>query len=240
MAASIFRDEVRDVLFRKARQCTKKNEVVRVSPAGEWDPSRLKKLRSSLHISQAVLADIMGVSKAAVIAWEHGVNIPSGACARLLAGPVPASLISYMPIPISCWKPGWSRYMKSRGENIGRAQERRRLMEYKSFYDSPVGRIVMISDGNALSYLGFEDQRFENPVLPSLVEKEDMPAVFLARKWLDIYFSGRDPGFRVPLSLTGSTFITDRYDISEDRMGNPSHDSIRHHRLIFICGFTCS
>ena len=84
MAASIFRDEVRDVLFRKARQCTKKNEVVRVSPAGEWDPSRLKKLRSSLHISQAVLADIMGVSKAAVIAWEHGVNIPSGACARLL------------------------------------------------------------------------------------------------------------------------------------------------------------
>ena len=84
MAASIFRDEVRDVLFRKARQCTKKNEVVRVSPAGEWDPSRLKKLRSSLHISQAVLADIMGVSKAAVIAWEHGVNTPSGACARLL------------------------------------------------------------------------------------------------------------------------------------------------------------
>lgn len=84
MAASIFRDEVRDVLFRKARQCTKKNEVVRVSPAGEWDPSRLKKLRSSMHISQAVLADIMGVSKAAVIAWEHGVNTPSGACARLL------------------------------------------------------------------------------------------------------------------------------------------------------------
>ena len=79
-------------------------------------------------------------------------------------------------------------------------------MEYKSFYDSPVGRIVMVSDGNALSYLGFEDQRFENPVLPSLVEKEDMPAVFLARKWLDIYFSGRDPGFRVPLSLKGTTF----------------------------------
>ena len=65
-------------------------------------------------------------------------------------------------------------------------------MEYKSFYDSPVGRIVMVSDGNALSYLGFDEQRFENPVLPSLVEKEDMPAVFLARKWLDIYFSGRE------------------------------------------------
>ena len=84
MPASIFRDEVRDVLFRKARQCTKKNEVVRVVPAGKWDPARLRNLRSSLQVSQAVLADIMGVSKATVIAWEHGVNSPSGACARLL------------------------------------------------------------------------------------------------------------------------------------------------------------
>ena len=96
--------------------------------------------------------------------------------------------------------------MKSREKNTGRVRERRKVMEYKSFYDSPVGRIVMVSDGNSLSYLGFEEQRFVNPLLPSLAERQDLPVISMAKEWLDIYFSGKDPGFSVPLSLTGTSF----------------------------------
>ena len=96
--------------------------------------------------------------------------------------------------------------MKSRGKNTGRVRERRKVMEYKSFYDSPVGRIVMVSDGNSLSYLGFEEQRFVNPLLPSLAERQDLPVISMAKEWLDIYFGGKDPGFSVPLSLTGTSF----------------------------------
>ena len=52
-------------------------------------PSRLKpdqiaQIRLTLNASQAVFASYLGVSKAAVVAWEYGIRRPSGAARKLL------------------------------------------------------------------------------------------------------------------------------------------------------------
>ena len=119
-------------------------------------------------------------------------------------------------------------------------------MEYKSFYDSPVGRIVMVSDGNALSYLGFDEQRFENPVLPSLAEKEDLSAVSLAKKWLDIYFSGKDTTFQktvweILLTIPFGTTVSYSYvaslaaeRLSKDRMSCRAAGSAVGHNPVSV------
>jgi putative transcriptional regulator len=52
------------------------------------DPLRPKEIvgiRSSLNASQAVFASYLGVSKAAVVAWEYGQRKPSGATRKLLS-----------------------------------------------------------------------------------------------------------------------------------------------------------
>lgn len=51
----------------------------------EYDAKQIKHLReNSLHVSQAVLANALGVSPRTVQAWEIGKNKPSGAAAKLL------------------------------------------------------------------------------------------------------------------------------------------------------------
>jgi putative transcriptional regulator len=45
----------------------------------------VKRIRESLDCSQAIFADILGVSKKTVEYWESGKNIPNGSAQRLLA-----------------------------------------------------------------------------------------------------------------------------------------------------------
>ena len=78
-------------------------------------------------------------------------------------------------------------------------------VEYACHYDSPLGGITMLSDGAALTGLWFDGQR-HFPDMPAAVHEGKSPAVFdEARRWLDVYFSGRDPGFAPPLNLNRST-----------------------------------
>jgi putative transcriptional regulator len=48
-------------------------------------PNEIVGIRSSLNASQAVFASYLGVSKAAVVAWEYGQRRPSGAARKLLS-----------------------------------------------------------------------------------------------------------------------------------------------------------
>jgi putative transcriptional regulator len=48
------------------------------------EPREIFGIRSSINASQAVFASYLGVSKAAVAAWEYGQRKPSGAARRLL------------------------------------------------------------------------------------------------------------------------------------------------------------
>lgn len=64
---------------------------------------------------------------------------------------------------------------------------------YINCYSSPVGRLVLVSDGTFLKEL-----RFENQPVPDLPVK-DLEVFDETRKWLDTYFLGKDPGKLPPI-----------------------------------------
>ena len=59
--------------------------TVRVEAPSSLGPDQIVGIRTSLNASQGVFAAYLGVSKAAVVAWEYGVRQPSGAALKLLA-----------------------------------------------------------------------------------------------------------------------------------------------------------
>ena len=79
-------------------------------------------------------------------------------------------------------------------------------MDYINHYDSPIGGITLASDGTALTGLWFDDQKYFGDTLTEEYEETDLLAFAKATEWLDIYFSGRNPGFIPPLSMRTTAF----------------------------------
>ena len=72
-------------------------------------------------------------------------------------------------------------------------------------YDSPLGRILLESDGERLTGLRFMEP--ESPETDTRPDQEATPPVLAeAVRWLDLYFSGKDPGFTPAVCLHGSDF----------------------------------
>ena len=55
-----------------------------VIPVKSYNAADVKRIRASLKLSQSLFADYLGVSHKTVEAWEHGINVPSGAASRML------------------------------------------------------------------------------------------------------------------------------------------------------------
>ena len=85
-------------------------------------------------------------------------------------------------------------------------ERQRRLMNYVTHYESPIGGITIASDGDAVIGLWFDGQKYFADTLSSEHEEADLPVFDQVRQWLDIYFSGRDPGFTPPLKMLTSPF----------------------------------
>lgn len=79
-------------------------------------------------------------------------------------------------------------------------------MQYTSTYLSPLGKILLSCDGEGLTGLWFEGQKYYARCLGSEHEEREKPVLKEAERWLDIYFSGRDPGFTPPLHMIGTPF----------------------------------
>lgn len=79
-------------------------------------------------------------------------------------------------------------------------------MEYTHHYDSPLGGITLASDGEALTGLWFDGQKYFGEALGKEHEQRNLPVFELADKWLDIYFSGKAPDFTPPLSMKATPF----------------------------------
>ena len=79
-------------------------------------------------------------------------------------------------------------------------------MNYVTHYESPIGGITIASDGDAVIGLWFDGQKYFADTLSSEHEEADLPVFDQVRQWLDIYFSGRDPGFTPPLKMLTSPF----------------------------------
>lgn len=79
-------------------------------------------------------------------------------------------------------------------------------MDHTAHYESPIGGITIASDGAALTGLWFDGQKYFADTLADEYTEEELPVFDRTREWLDIYFSGRDPGFTPPLSMRTTPF----------------------------------
>ena len=80
-------------------------------------------------------------------------------------------------------------------------------MIYTNTYDSPLGHILLACDDEGLTGLWFTEggkyiaRGLNKDAVPRETEYFDQ-----AKKWLDIYFTGKDPGFFPKIHLTGPEF----------------------------------
>ena len=97
-------------------------------------------------------------------------------------------------------------------------------MTYKKIYNSPLGKILLIFDEKNLLGLYLENQKeFEekfNDKDIKLIEGENLDIssgeykiLREIEKWLEIYFSGKDPEFIPAIKVYGSEFRKDVWDI---------------------------
>ena len=61
----------------------KRNRII-VEPVKVYGAEEVKRIRTTVGMSQKLFASYMGVSDKTVEAWEAGTNHPSGAASRLL------------------------------------------------------------------------------------------------------------------------------------------------------------
>ena len=61
-----------------------KRHVITVKPLTVYKAKEIKKVRTNLELSQSAFANIIGVSKKAVEAWESGKNVPQGPAQRII------------------------------------------------------------------------------------------------------------------------------------------------------------
>lgn len=86
-------------------------------------------------------------------------------------------------------------------------------MQYTKYYDSPLGRILLAADDEAVTGLWFEGGKYFARSLSPEHEEGDAPALEEAVRWLDTYFSGRDPGALPPIHMTGTDFQISVWEI---------------------------
>lgn len=79
-------------------------------------------------------------------------------------------------------------------------------MVYTYKYKSPLGEILLAADEVGLTGLWFEGQKHFANTLPNEYISQETEILIEAKKWLDIYFSGKEPKFTPPLHPTGSEF----------------------------------
>ena len=79
-------------------------------------------------------------------------------------------------------------------------------MQYTARCPSPLGEILLACDEEGLTGLWFEGQKYFGSTLPPDRREALRPPLEAARRWLELYFSGRDPGFTPPLHLVGTPF----------------------------------
>ncbi len=79
-------------------------------------------------------------------------------------------------------------------------------MNYYSEYKSPIGLLIIMSDGESITWLGVKGQKYFVDVEEQGSVKIDLPIFAETKRWLDIYFSGVKPEFTPPLAPKGTLF----------------------------------
>lgn len=79
-------------------------------------------------------------------------------------------------------------------------------MQYTSQYHSPLGEILIAADDIGLTGLWFKGQKYYALHLDKENQEQETQILKDTKRWLDIYFSGQEPNFKLPLHFTGTDF----------------------------------
>ncbi len=79
-------------------------------------------------------------------------------------------------------------------------------MQNITHYESPLGGILLAADEKGLTGLWFSGAKYYAGGLDIKHTKGDLPVLDEAKRWLDIYFTGREPDFMPSLHITGTAF----------------------------------
>lgn len=86
-------------------------------------------------------------------------------------------------------------------------------MPFISRYPSPLGNITLAGEGDFLTGLWFDGQKYFGSTLTGTEEEKNLPVFSQTAKWLSVYFEGKVPGFTPPLKLKGTGFSRSVWDI---------------------------
>lgn len=86
-------------------------------------------------------------------------------------------------------------------------------MQYISHYVSPMGNILLAADDMGLTGLWFEGQKYFALSLEKEHTERETPLFEKVKRWLAVYFSGKEPDFTVPLHFTGTAFQKQVWEI---------------------------
>ncbi len=86
-------------------------------------------------------------------------------------------------------------------------------MQYTSKYQSPLGEIIIAADEESLTGLWFAGQKYFTVYFDKEIEEKEIPILKDAKKWLDIYFSGKEPSFKLPFHFNGTDFQKQVWEI---------------------------
>ena len=104
-------------------------------------------------------------------------------------------------------EPMRGRAAPERDSMSGTTNEGKEFMHYLSHYESPLGAMTMASDGEHLTGLWFDGQKYDRSTIDGdAVLKPYLPVFLRTTQWLDTYFEGADPGFTPPIRVEGSDF----------------------------------
>lgn len=86
-------------------------------------------------------------------------------------------------------------------------------MQYTAHYTSPLGAITLAGDGVSLTGLWFDGQKYFADTLDDEHTQKSLPVFEEARRWLDLYFSGKKPNFLPPLAPKATPFRKIVWDV---------------------------
>ena len=81
-------------------------------------------------------------------------------------------------------------------------------MLYKTYYKSPIGNLMLVSDGDNLVGLYIENQKYYlNGIKQELTPKDNLQVFENTKKWLDRYFAKEKPSIKeIPIAPKGGEF----------------------------------
>lgn len=79
-------------------------------------------------------------------------------------------------------------------------------MIYIDTYISPLGDMTMAGSESGITGLWFDGQKYFGANLPKQYEAEKLPIFEEAKKWLDLYFQGKEPDFTPHIAFSDTEF----------------------------------